>query len=339
MSNIVKSIRLIDAVGYIYSDRYGVSSTLEVSIRKSNNTTILFTKLYRKDGEDYILLTTRDIINVFDMQLFEKPQNVYGGYSTTPKEIEFASVIITFAKQTFEFKVGEKESFDEFLFQEVWQISNMNLEALMDFEIKQDMLVACKNEYGRIETWKVAELYHQPNYQNMLCKLQSITDASVKEIPCYPLDSNGKRITNNDYYTKRTLYKVPYVEYPQRKNELEIFDVEIREAELNPFWVPSAAGSDKGNLYWQSIEEASQYTVALYKYRPMDSLEKKLYLLEKFVVDRNKCWITLDNLFGNNYIVRIEAENRSGLPVALSRGIPIQMPSKTNQIQWKGVEL
>ena len=71
----------------------------------------------------------------------------------------------------------------------------------------------------------------------------------------------------------------------------------------------------------------------------VDSLEKKLYLLEKFAVDRNKCWITLDNLFGNNYIVQIEAENRSGLPVALSRGIPIQMPSKTNQIQWQGVKL
>ena len=225
------------------------------------------------------------------------------------------------------------------MFQEVWQISNTNLEVLMDFEIKQDMLVACKNEGGRLKTWKVVELYHQPNYQNMLCKLQSITDATIMEIPCYPLDSNGKRITNNDTYAKKTLYKVPYVEYTQRKNELEVFDIEIREAELNPFWVQSAAGSGKGNLYWQPIEEASQYTVSLYKYRPMDSLEKKLYLLEKFVVDRNKRWITLDNLFGNNYIVQIEAENRNGLPVALSRGIPIQMPSKTNQIQWQGVKL
>ena len=50
------SIKLVDAVGYIYSDRYGVvSSTLGVSIRKSNNNTTMFTKLYRKDGEDYIL--------------------------------------------------------------------------------------------------------------------------------------------------------------------------------------------------------------------------------------------------------------------------------------------
>ena len=60
------SIKLVDAVGYIYSDRYGVvSSTLGVSIRKSNNNTTMFTKLYRKDGEDYILLTVKDIINVF----------------------------------------------------------------------------------------------------------------------------------------------------------------------------------------------------------------------------------------------------------------------------------
>lgn len=336
------SIKLIDAVGYIYSDWYGiVNSTLGLSIKKANNNTSTFTRLYKKDGEEYVLLTAKDIIKVFDTQLFEKPQNVYGYSSTTTtyKEIEMASVIITFANQTFEIKNGDKESLEKFLFQDVWQISNTGLEALMDFEIKQDMLVACKNEGGRLKTWKVAELYHQPNYQNMLCKLQSITDGAVMEIPCYPLDSNGKRITNNDAYTKKTLYKVPYVEYPQRKNELEIFDVEIREAELNPFWVQSAAGSGKGNLYWQPIEEASQYNVSLYKYRPMDSLEKKLYLLEKFVVDRNKCWITLDNLFGNNYIVRIEAENRNGLPVALSRGIPIQMPNKTNQVQWQGVKL
>ncbi len=337
---MAKSVKLIDAQGYIYTDGYGVvNSALGISVKKNNNNTATFTRLYKKDGETYVLLTPKDILNVFDMQLFEKPQNVYGYSSNTYTAVEIKSIIINFANQTFEIQKGDTESLNNLLFQQVWEIPNTNLEVLMDFEVKQDLLVACKNQVGRLKTWKVEELYYQPNSQNMLCKLISITDEEAMEIPCYPLDSNGKRITNNDAYTKKTLYKVPYVDYPKIKNQLEVFDAEIREAELNPFWVQNATPSTKGNLYWQPIEEASQYNVSLYKYRVRDSLEKKLYLLEKYVVDRNKCWITLDNLYGNNYIVRIEAENRSGLPVAMSRGIPIQMPSKTTDKQWKEVKL
>jgi hypothetical protein len=142
---------------------------------------------------------------------------------------------------------------------------------------------------------------------------------------------------------------LPYKKYPERLNELVQFNDEIRERELNPLWgfgsysIPNGHGSSNytmssGNLYWQKMEEAASYTVSLYKYYPNKDVEKKLYLLEEFEVDRNKHWLTINNLFGNNYIIRIKAENRSGGILAVSRGIKIKWANTTNEQKpefWK----
>ena len=89
-------------------------------------------------------------------------------------------------------------------------------------------------------------------------------------------------------------------------------------------------------MYWQPIEDAARYKVSLYKYREGEKIEKKLYLLEEFNVDRNKHWLTIDNLYGTNYIVRITAEDRSGMPIAFSRGIAIKFAGKESKVQyWK----
>jgi hypothetical protein len=144
---------------------------------------------------------------------------------------------------------------------------------------------------------------------------------------------------------------LPYKEYPNPLNELLQFNEEIREKELNPLWefgcytmYAGAHGHSSnhimpsGNLYWQKIEEAATYTISLYKYYPNNDVEKKLYLLEEFEVDRNKHWLTINNLFGNNYIIRIKAEDRSGGILAVSRGIKIKWANTTNEQKpefWK----
>ncbi len=200
-----KSVKLIYAQGYIYSDKYGiVSPTLGISIETGTNTYNL-TKLLKKDGETYVALTNNDVINIFDMGIFVKQQsqNIYYGYNSPnaqnkPKynEITLSSVVINFANQTFEIQKGDTESLNNLLFQQVWEIPNTNLEMLMDFEVKQDLLVACKNQVGRLKTWKVVELYHQPNPQNMLCKLVSITDEETMEIPWRAIKGMRNRIVH-----------------------------------------------------------------------------------------------------------------------------------------------
>ena len=83
-----------------------------------------------------------------------------------------------------------------------------------------------------------------------------------------------------------------------RDYEEEVFDSELCEFKLSSFWVQCQAGNYKGNLYQQPIEEAASYKVSLYKYRFEEFVEKKLYLLEEFEIDRNKHWLTIDNLYG-----------------------------------------
>ena len=67
-------------------------------------------------------------------------------------------------------------------------------------------------------------------------------------------------------------------------------------------------------------------------------VEKKLYLLEEFEIDRNKHWLTIDNLYGENYIIRLTAENRNGIPIAISRGIPVKFAGKENKAQYWNVD-
>ena len=57
-------------------------------------------------------------------------------------------------------------------------------------------------------------------------------------------------------------------------------------------------------------------------------------MLEEFEVDRNKHWITIDNLYGGNYIIRLTAEDRKGMPIAVSRGIPVKFAGKENELQY-----
>jgi hypothetical protein len=71
----------------------------------------------------------------------------------------------------------------------------------------------------------------------------------------------------------------------------------------------------------------------LYKLRctaDVSEIKEKLYLLEKYSVDRNKNWISLHNLIGSGYIAVIEAEDRSGTVIARSRGIDIDKA----QLKW-----
>ena len=282
-----------------------------------------------------------ELIDVFKLELYVlkdrlNNNNYYGYRNSYPTQSEVSKldnikkVTLNWQNESVEGAPNDKKAITEFLSKEVYEYSDdfNKSEYLYDYEIEEKQFVRFKQG----GTYKVVEVYPQPNKENMLCRVCLVVNGSTKDIPCSTY-SSGKQ-----QQVSTTLYKVPYGKYPERINELDIFDSELCELRLNPFWVQCQAGNHKGNLYWQPIEEAASYKVSLYKYRFDEFVEKKLYLLEEFEVDRNKHWLTIDNLYGENYIIRLTAENRNGMPIAISRGIPVKFAGKENKAQYWNVD-
>ena len=72
------------------------------------------------------------------------------------------------------------------------------------------------------------------------------------------------------------------------------------------------------NVYWKTIDEASEYRVEVYKY-----VTGVWYKLSDINVDRNTGYIAINDLVGNGYIFRVVAEDRNGNMLARSKGMII----------------
>ena len=361
-----KLYEIIDEIGYFYSNQFGYikndgrNNNLNISIDCSIYRMVK-TEVYRNRRYDYIEQEERrncsldltsiykhvvdsryDRINPKDF-LDDKIEAFYASEwdsnrmwvnPNNPFKIEFKSFSIN------GIPISDIDGFKKGLKSSVYVLPMEHVEEpLYDYEAKVGDYVVSKSpkKNNCKQTFLVKEVYDQPNEGDLLCKLYSEYDGDEFDATC------GKAF----------LWKLPYKEYDERVNELAQFNDEIRERELNPLWeigsYTMTSGGDynshtsshamsSGNLYWQKMEEAASYTVSLYKYYPNKDVEKKLFLLEEFEVDRNKHWLTINNLFGNNYIIRIKAEDRSGGILAVSRGIKIKWTNTTNEQKpesWK----
>ena len=354
-----KKVSLAEATNeHVYSDVYGfVNSKVAFSIvfsyemkdpynsRKKVKREISLGEndvYIKKPDSTFAKLSNNDLSNIFKIDIYALASRVersgyYGYSSSAPTEQNVVKidsikkVTLTWQKESVVGAPNNKKAITEFLSKEVYEYSDdfNKSEYLYDYEIEEKQFV----RFVQGGTYQVVEVYPQSNKKNMLCRVCSVVNGSTKDIPCSTY-SSGKQ-----EQTSTTLYKVPYGKYPKRINELDGFDSELCEVKLNHFWEQSSAGSSKGNLYWQPIEEAASYKVSLYKYRFEEFVEKKLYLLEEFEVDRNKHWITIDNLYGENYIIRLTAENRNGMPIAISRGIPVKFVDRENKVQYRNTEI
>ena len=179
-----------------------------------------------------------------------------------------------------------------------------------------------KDKFGSHGTYIIKKCFEQPNRDNYLCEIE-------------PLEADENRASSvvvkcDDY----VLFTVPYETYPAPVNELDTFNHPLCEPALAPFAETKDSWTKTDtNIYWHSIPDASGYVISLYKLRiteKVSEIKEKLYLLEKYSVDRNKNWISLHNLIGSGYIVMIEAEDRSGTVIARSRGIDID----NAQLKW-----
>jgi len=313
----------------VEKDRYGRTIDKEVTLNQDS----VFLK---KNDSSFAHLSNMELLDVFKLELYARKDilnNNYYGYSNSysnPRENEVSKldkikkIILKWEDESVEGAPNNKKAITEFLSKEVYEYSDdfNKSEYLYDYEIKEKQFV----RYNQ-GTCQVVEVYPQPNKENKLCQVCSYIKGYVIDVPC------STYISGKQQQTSRTLYKVPYERYPKRINELGVFDSELCEFKLNPLFEKCKDG-DRGNLYWQPIEEAASYKVSLYKYRFEEFVEKKLYLLEEFEIDRNKHWLTIDNLYGENYIIRLTAENRNGMPIAISRGIPVKFAGRENKVQW-----
>ena len=301
-----------------------------------------FDNVYVKEDDKFKKIVLKDLLGIKTDKLYTSPKSPYTYNSYQPisdyNAIEVKPTEFSISIEGDLIPVGTLKDFRDTLMQVVYLLPREFTEKpLYNYELKEgDYVISMSEKRRKKQTFLVKEVYHQPNENNLLCKLYSEYDGYEFDASC-----------------AWGIWQLPYKEYPERANELAQFNDEIRERELNPLWEfgsytmtagvghsthTSNHATSSGNLYWQKMEDAASYTISLYKYYPNNDIEKKLFLLEEFEVDRNKHWLTINNLFGNNYIIRIKAEDRSGGILAVSRGIKIKWTNTTNEQKpefWK----
>ena len=72
------------------------------------------------------------------------------------------------------------------------------------------------------------------------------------------------------------------------------------------------------NVYWKTIDEASEYRVEIYKY-----VTGVWYKLTEMNIERNNGYATIIDLVGDGYIFRVVAEDRNGNILSRSAGMII----------------
>ena len=108
-------------------------------------------------------------------------------------------------------------------------------------------------------------------------------------------------------------------DFPDMSHMNQKFSVVYGEA-VNPLLLKTYVerSNTTFNVYWKTIDEASEYRVEVYKY-----VTGVWYKLSDINVDRNTGYTAINDLVGNGYIFRVVAEDRNGNTLARSEGMII----------------
>lgn len=323
----MKKVKLIEATQErVYSDIYGWVSSAAFfveckipgyySYSKAENRKLSQNEVYVKTGDRYHTPTNADMMSVEGESLYRKESRSYSGLLERDlRQINDPQITVSWQGITTKKELSKVE---------VYEIDTPTpYRVLMDYEIHKGLLVmfevvnGASKDKNRAGTYVVTECFEQPNRENKLC--------IVEPLVTFEGDKRQAIVINTE---SKQLYTVPYVEYKELPNELDVFNLPLREAELQPIVMRESDGHQsaikKANLFWRPIKEASAYTVSLYYYNSSEQLKHKLYLLQRFEVERNVHWHTIENLMGNcKFIVMLEAEDRQGNVIARTRGIDV----------------
>ena len=319
ITNIYMSCSIVDGNGYTVS---GLYANLDPSTKKTD------------DKQAYRYEPSLD--TVFDVKLYKLKSNYSFDYPHLDRftlnylepvkvkykikmGINYNVVIIdngtTHERQTF--TVSDKREWEEILDGiTVWatkdKITKYVQPVLMDLKVGQKYLYGRKR-FG--EVCEVVKTYGYPDkYSKNICQI-AFADGKTQDV---------------EIGDKKFVY-IP-LDY---KDELSQFNECLNEIILQPRLIYSG---DKNliNVMWQPIEEAARYVVKLYKYED-EAFLRKVYFLKEYEVDRNECFLSVNNLIvsdASKCIVVVTAENRAGETVARSRGIGLYFNDGNGRPKW-----
>lgn len=321
-----KMANLIDCIGhYVFDEKYGLVRVYHqgLVITASDKNEYSSDNIFMPRSNQYISLN--DYCNVLtffkeneweSMTFYVKKPNhnsYYLGYchvlqkdqvkEVTIKKIKWVVIykIITNPEMLGNFDKVEEVSFEFETQKELLTEKFICFEKIKSKDLKipyiEDIQVG--NEYWLVSNGKVKviQLYDYPSKNNLICKVKD-SQKVEKDVSIY----------------LEKLYLLPYLDY---KNPLEVLDKNINEILLQP------AVDVEGkiyNVYWKAVADAASYQVSIYKIILKNGV-KDLYHIQDIVVDRNTCFLAIDNLIGGSFVFKVSAESRNGEILALSRGM------------------
>lgn len=177
-----------------------------------------------------------------------------------------------------------------------------SLNVIHNDNLREKMKVFC---YGN-GTVTIEKLYSYPYEKGYKCEV---------------LTPNGE-LEKIDINTP--LYYLPYQSVD--KSPLDIFNESKNEKKLMPIRVKDNSEHNLINLYWEKIENASNYIVEIYKLILNKDKSTTIYHLSTVEVSREKRYYSTRELINENIVYVIKAENKSGKIIAQSRGILYEKP-------------
>lgn len=304
-----KKVNIFETYGKkVYSDQYGpmdIKFSLSV-YSSSSNQWYDDSRVYIKSFKNYERLCykykTIDIRNIFGRKLFIHRRYDYGYRNYVPQNDEEAECIniskikLNFNNCTLEIDKSNKKAFDIDIWvaeSDNWEFKRVKFHQLKKGDVVYYDKLGCSCEVD----W----VHEHDMYPMGMLVIKSLKDGTKHSIKSDDTD----------------LYWVPYEEH---KGELAIFNELKNERALSPYVIDE---DNLRNVFWQPVEEASQYIVSLYKYYVdrNNDCKNRLYHMKDYVVERNCHFLTLEHLIGGDYIFVVSAENRGGEIIAKSRGI------------------
>lgn len=259
-------------------------------------------RYYGSDQEEYIKITVEEITVTIN-------QNNRYGYSSNANRFS--------QQRSFVIKKQDKKRLEYLRY--VWICDEIQDEKFNpDTFLKQPLFKDLKVDDEVLVNGKkhlIGIVYEQPNESGRMFYAKPNYEGAEDE---------AINVTFND-----KVYVLPYKEQPTP--ETKQFNICKDEFVLSPYAVKTG---QLLNVYWNKIDDASEYVVSLYKNFDRPYMQK-VYHLKDYVVGRNDGFVSIDGLTDEGYIVTVKAENRSGEEIALSRGIDVKGNGRNVPQYWK----
>lgn len=313
----------------VFLDDYGIATIQfnNLVVNLSRGEQISLNQLYKATNGDFFEQVDRDQMNfivkenwdseTYYMRDQNKQSRGYYGYGYElrkgqEKEVKIKSLTIGF-RVDYHAYYGQSRSNGtthiDYEFKNKKELDDFKVRVIEDFDqsklikpdiadIKLDKIFYCV-AYG---VAKVIKVYDYPNRNDYVCDIET---------------ERSKIITISSSFNN-----LFYLPYDKPKSKLLILDEFENETALMPYVIREG---QTFNVYWKSIDNASDYIVSLYKIIEYNG-KKNLYHLNDYTVDRNEKMFVISGLIGNTFVFKVIAEDRSGKKIAESRGIVNGLP-------------